>query len=343
MQPEKKELIVFKLPWFITILVWVLLAACGEQPGSRRGPLEAATPTPLATQAVTMLSPVAVMVITPTATAIPATPTSTAGPRRTSTASPTPSAPAPTGNPSPDPGRLLVPVLLYHHVSDAGKTRYFVPVAQFKAQMKLLADEGYQSISISQLAGALRDGSDLPEKPVVLTFDDGYEDIYENAFPILSQYHFTGVAYIITGTLGTKLSYGYMQAPELKELAAAGWEIGSHSISHTDLKTSKLGMGTELRQSREDLEALLGVPVHSFSYPFGSATAWVQGQVKNYGYNSAVGLGITVTHTRQQLYYLSRREVYHSLTLKDFQDLLTPGKVEQMELALPSATPETAP
>jgi peptidoglycan/xylan/chitin deacetylase (PgdA/CDA1 family) len=174
----------------------------------------------------------------------------------------------------------------------------------------------------------IRQGGNLPLKPVVITFDDGYLDTYQNAFPILKSYGFQGVAYIITSTLGTKLSYGYMQPDELKALIAAGWEIGSHSISHTELRTSKLGIRNEIEQSRKNLEALLGVPIRTFSYPFGLANPWTEEQVAKYGYDSAVGLDILVNQTPKRLYYLSRREVYRDMTISDFQALLVPGKEE---------------
>lgn len=236
-----------------------------------------------------------------------------------------------------------MPILLYHHISDAGRSRYFVSVATFKAQMQYLADQGYQTISVSQVADVIRHGGSLPEKPVVLTFDDGFEDVYDNALPILQVHHFTGVAYIITGTIDSNLSYGYMQADALKALVAAGWEIGSHSITHSDIQSSRLGMGTELQKSRQDLESLLGVTVRSFAYPYGSANPWVQEHVKDYGYENAVGLDIVVTQTTRRLFYLSRREVYHYLDLTAFSALLVPGEVERLALGLPADTPTPQP
>ena len=330
--PSKVLLVLMAAAWF--------LAACTLQPMDRSDQ-HVVTPTVVNT-------PVVVATVEPSTTVSPSeTATATATTLATETLSPT-ITPSASFTPPPEtttlsPGRVTVPILLYHHVSDAGKSRYFVSIAKFKAQMQLLADAGYQTVSISQVAKVIREGGRLPEKPVVLTFDDGFEDVYQNALPMLKQHHFTGVAYIITGTLGTNLSYGYMQSEELKGLVAAGWEIGSHSISHTDLQTSRLGMGTELQKSRQDLEAMLGVPVRSFSYPYGSANAWTRDQVKNYGYDNAVGLGIEVTQTAKRLFYLSRREVYQSYDLKDFRDLLSPGKVELLELGSPTGTLSATP
>lgn len=101
--------------------------------------------------------------------------------------------------------------LMYHNVSDRGSSRYTLTVKEFRSQMEALRQGGYHSITISQLADLIRRGGGLPERPVVLTYDDGYLGVYENAFPILQETGFTGVIYVITGTLGTDKSYGYVQ------------------------------------------------------------------------------------------------------------------------------------
>ncbi len=288
------------------------------------------------------------MPVVPTVTITAPTLIATALPRLpTATLPPTPSLSSPSLTPTPGPdqvfvpaGRVTVPILLYHHVSNLGDGRYVVRSADFRAQMAYLAQAGYQTISISQLAQTIRTGAYLPRKPIVLTFDDGYADTYQNAFPILEEFGFKGVAYIITRTLEPDQSYGYMQEDELKVLVKAGWEIGSHSISHSDLrKNPKLGLGTEIEQSRKDLESRLGVPVRSFSYPFGSANAWIEDRMADYGYDSAVGLDILVSHTPKRLYYLSRREVSRDLKLKEFRALLTPGSVEAAMLAAETPAP----
>lgn len=206
--------------------------------------------------------------------------------------------------------------------------------------MEYLYENGYETVSISTLANVLRGGGSLPEKAVVLTFDDGYLDTFENAYPILKEFGFTGVVYIITQTLEKEKSYGYMQAPALKELSAAGWEIGSHSVTHSDLKKTSFGIGNEMKQSKQTLEKLLGVPVRSFSYPYGIANDWIKDQARENGYESAVGVDILVTNTPRRLYYLSRREVPRSSTMREFQNLLVPGDLERA--AVPSPDPTQA-
>jgi peptidoglycan/xylan/chitin deacetylase (PgdA/CDA1 family) len=227
-------------------------------------------------------------------------------------------------------GKMIMPILLYHHVSDKIGGRYSIPVQTFREQMETLKKAGYTTISISQAAEAIRSGGTLPAQPIAITFDDGYVDTYENAFPILREQGYTATVYIITGTIGTKLSYGYMQAEALKALAAAGWEIGSHSVSHNDLMKTKLGAGNEMKQSKKTLEELLGTKVRSFSYPFGLANPSLKELAAQSGYDSAVGIDVLNTHTARQLYFLSRREVYRSLPLWGFEKLLEPSEADQI-------------
>jgi peptidoglycan/xylan/chitin deacetylase (PgdA/CDA1 family) len=242
-------------------------------------------------------------------------------------------------------GRVSVPILLYHNISDRGSNSYITPVKKFRAEMEMLHQNGYHTITISQLADTIRGGGYLPENPVVLTFDDGYLGVYENALPVLDEYGYIGVIYVITSTIASNISYGYVQPKELADLVNAGWEIGSHSVTHTDLKTSPLGMQNELVKSREALETLLGVKIRTFAYPYAIANAWTRERAAEYGYDSAVGIDISMTHSPKSLYYLSRREVSSATTLEEFAALLRPGPYELagFPLTTETAAPESTP
>ena len=263
---------------------------------------------------------------------VPATDTLTPSPTVTNTAttmptrtpSPTPSLPPTPTRVIHPPGEVAVPILLYHHVTDrVGYKRYAVTIVNFKEQMQYLADQGYQTITLSELADVIQNGGYLPDKPVVITFDDGCLDVYVNAFPILQQLNYRATMYIITGTLGTDKSYGYVQTDQINELIQAGWEIGSHSISHTNLNTSIYGIGNELEQSKQTLEDQFHITVQSFSYPFASANNGIVQLVKDKGYTNAVGVGILNLHSEKTLFFLSRREIYDTYRMADFKDLLT--------------------
>lgn len=210
------------------------------------------------------------------------------------------------------PGQIDCPILLYHHVASAPPgdsvqaSIYYVQPADFELQMQALQAWGYHTISISLLAEAIMYSAALPAHPIVITFDDDNLDVYTNAFPIMQIYGFTGVMYVIVGRLQTA---GSIDADQLKELAAAGWELGDHSQSHVDLRQEHDRLEIEISQSRLMLEQAVGVPINTFSYPFGAQDSIVISHVRADGYLAAVGLGGGWQQGEGNLYYLSRRPV----------------------------------
>jgi len=183
---------------------------------------------------------------------------------------------------------------------------YYVPPADFELQMQALQAWGYHTISVSLLAEAILHSAALPPHPVVITFDDDNLDVYTNGFPIMQKYGFTGVMYVIVGSMQTA---DHINPDQLKALVAAGWEVGDHSLSHLDLRQEHDRLEIELGQSRQTLQKAIGAPVDSFSYPFGAQDSIVIAHVRADGYTSAVGLGGSWQQGKGSLYYLSRRPV----------------------------------
>lgn len=219
------------------------------------------------------------------------------------------------------PGRVKAPILLYHHVSNQREdSRYFVSPVEFKRQMESLKLWGYTPIPLSLMVTALAEGALLPERPVVITFDDGYRDVYQHAFPILQEYGFVAAVYVISEQIGVR---GYLTFDQLAELVRAGWELGSHTKTHANLRLAGVRLSEEILGSRGDLETLFGVPVMSFSYPYGSTTAAIRKLVEESGYAAAVGLGGLVEHTERTRFYLSRIEVQNGHDLNKFGELLS--------------------
>jgi peptidoglycan/xylan/chitin deacetylase (PgdA/CDA1 family) len=195
--------------------------------------------------------------------------------------------------------------LLYHRIARSQTSDpYYVPPEEFQAQMQALKNWGYTSIPISLLVDAINYGVKMPPRPIVITFDDGDVTVYSQAFPIMREYGFIGVNYLVTNYVGTD---GYMGVEQLKELAAAGWQTGSHSISHVDLTSIKI-LAWEVVESHHKLEKLLGVPVKTFAYPFGKMNEDARILVQQ-KYSAGVGLGVYVTQRRANLDYLWRRPV----------------------------------
>ncbi|NOY99972.1 MAG: polysaccharide deacetylase family protein [Chloroflexi bacterium] len=273
--------------------------------------------------AALLLTGCAAPVPTATPTVTPFPPTSTATP--TQTAAPT-LTPAPSFTPTPSwvaqgPGIVECPILLYHHIAESETgSRYYVSPENFEAQMRALRDWGYTSIPLSLLVAAITEGADLPPRPVIITFDDGDVSVYDNAFPIMQRYGFTGVLYIVSNRLEAD---GFMNVEQIKEMTAAGWEVGSHSMSHADLtKRDNDGLYAEVVQSRKDLEAALGVPVASFAYPFGKLSDAAVDYVHFIKYEAAVGLGYTAEQGKGNLFYLQRRPVGWEYDLTRFAAVL---------------------
>jgi peptidoglycan/xylan/chitin deacetylase (PgdA/CDA1 family) len=214
-----------------------------------------------------------------------------------------------------------VPILLYHSISDTNTdgSRYTVAVENFAEQMKQLRYWGYSTISIKQLVDHINKGSSLPLRPVVISFDDGYLDVYSNAFPIMEKYGYTGTIYLVANRLN---SDGFLQEEELKILLDHGWEVGSHGMTHSELTQNHALVRQEILQSRLDLEHALEIKIFSFAYPFGSLDWYISNKVYDYGYRAAVGVGNLMVHSFGTLYNLSRREVQGDADLEAFADLL---------------------
>jgi len=220
------------------------------------------------------------------------------------------------------PGKIVCPILLYHHIGPSSSqvaSTYYVAPEDFESQMKALHDWGYTSISISQLVEAITHGARLPNRPVVITFDDGDLDVFINAYPVMQKYGFSGVVYIVVNFL---YADGYMGIDQIKEMAIAGWEVGSHSMTHAHLTYDHSRLNSEIAQSRLELQEILGVPVMSFAYPFGETDEAVSQQVQSDGYTSAVGLGLPWNQGLYNLYYLNRRPVPAGVDLGTFASYL---------------------
>jgi len=170
---------------------------------------------------------------------------------------------------------IQVPILMYHHVSvpvtqSALDVSLAVEPALFKQQLAYLKKQGYHSITFNQLFSALYYDGPLPTKPIILSFDDGYDDAYKNVYPMLKEQGFSGMFYIITGKVGWK---GQATWPQLREMLHNGMQMGSHTINHGDLgqilQASQAQAQQELHVSQTTLQDHLGVPIQQFCYPAG--------------------------------------------------------------------------
>ncbi len=198
-----------------------------------------------------------------------------------------------------------VQILTFHKISDDfdwGITRQ--KVRQFEKGIRFLRDQGYQPVSLEEASKPPpADGGETgqtADPKVAITFDDGYEDVYLNAFPILQKYGFTAHIFVITGYVGRYNSWDYnggrgrkrhLSWKQIKEMSELGIGIGSHTVNHPDLtRIDQRFVGYELKGSKEVLEEKLGKEVKFLSYPFGRYNRFVQEEAKRIGYQRAYTL-----------------------------------------------------
>jgi peptidoglycan/xylan/chitin deacetylase (PgdA/CDA1 family) len=165
--------------------------------------------------------------------------------------------------------------------------------------MAILAGEGCRGLTMGQVAAHLSQGKPFPPKAVAITFDDGFAGVAELAAPIMTRYGFPGTVYVITGMVGRVThwhAFGHELPPlrvmtwqQIGDLAAAGWEIGAHTVHHGFLtRCSPEELRHELGGSRAELEAKLGSEVRQFAYPQGDYNPSVVAAAREAGYSTAV-------------------------------------------------------
>jgi peptidoglycan/xylan/chitin deacetylase (PgdA/CDA1 family) len=229
---------------------------------------------------------------------------------------------------SPPPRALRVPILTYHRVdllrsSLAPITRRLtVDPNEFASQMTWLHAHRWHALSQRQLFAALEEGKQLPPRPVVITFDDGYRDVLGKAAPVLVRLHLRATAYVITARISgpdrSFLTWGMLRALERR-----GVEIGSHTVHHAALPSLPQGEALrELRDSRAVLERHLGHPVQWFSYPFGAYDSRTVPLVRRAGYVLAVTTRPGALQYPRQPLTLRRYEVLDTTTTEGFAAML---------------------
>lgn len=192
---------------------------------------------------------------------------------------------------------------MYHDVSDvplanAYRARLNVPLAEFSAQLDYLKCAGYTTVTPSRMLEAIAGRGALPQRPVMLTFDDGYASQYAAAFPLLMQREMTGAFAVITGHVGTGVDY--MNWAQIREMSGAGMEIMSHTVTHIDLgKASDDVALSQLRDSRAAIEERTARAPGFLAYPAGEPfrsgsherQAEVMSLVEEAGYRGALLAG----------------------------------------------------
>lgn len=161
-----------------------------------------------------------------------------------------------------------VPVLYYHSVLESADNEVIITPENLKKQLQYIKDQGYTTLTIAQLKNYLLNNSSIPEKSIVITFDDGYMDNYYNAFPILKDLDMKATIFCITSNLDG--SY-YLSKDAIREMSNYGIDIESHTVNHAKLDSLTYDEQLkELQESKKNLEEITGKEVDSIAYPFGN-------------------------------------------------------------------------
>lgn len=216
------------------------------------------------------------------------------------------------------PGRPI-PILLYHSVADHPSdfiAPYTVSPATFHRHLDAIAAMGASTLTVSEMLAALAGGT-LPERPVLITFDDGYRDTLTAAVPVMADRGMTSTVYVTTGVVGGNSPGGdpMLTWSQVGEVAGLGHEIGAHSHTHPQLDTlSRTAMRREISGSRGTLQAATGLPVESFAYPHGYSDERVRRAVRAAGFSSACSVKNALSSPSDPPFTLSRLMVMATTT-----------------------------
>lgn len=204
---------------------------------------------------------------------------------------------------------VMIPILMYHYIraysrpSDPIGENLSVAPEKFEEQIAWLKENGYRSVSL--------DLFEIPEpvsfKPLVLTFDDGYQDAFDMVFPILRKYEMPGIFYLIVNKIGTP---GYLTWDEIVQMQESGMRFGSHTLTHPDLRNlSVINLEKELKESKKILEQKLGKEITDFCYPSGKYDSAVLREVRVAGYQTAVTTVPGIATVKSNPYLLERLRI----------------------------------
>lgn len=228
------------------------------------------------------------------------------------------------------PQKVRLPILMYHHVgiapagSDQLRRDLTVSPDDFELQVSWLKGQGFNSVSLAQVLAYFERGTPLPENPVVLTFDDGYEDAFSNAVPILKRHGFSGSFAVITQFAGLESGTNrYASWDQIRSARRAGMEIISHTQDHfdgTDPKYTDRFIKTNLAESQNDIRANLKAdPLPIIVYPYGHFDGRYIKLAKEAGFQFALTTEAGASVRSDELMEVPRIRVHGRQSLETFK------------------------
>jgi peptidoglycan/xylan/chitin deacetylase (PgdA/CDA1 family) len=225
---------------------------------------------------------------------------------------------------APRPHSEPVPVLIYHVIGTPtgapGLEGLYVTPAELRAQVDWLARDGWHAVTLDRVLAHWRDGTPLPPKPIVLSFDDGYPGDWRYALPILRAHGYPGVL---------NLQVGNLTPTRVRTFLRAGWQLASHTFTHPDLTTvDDATLQHEVLHSRLWLQNVFHVRVDVFCYPFGRYDARVVDAVRASGYVAAETENVGWSSPTDDLYTLDRVRVLPSMDVSELASSLADSRAE---------------
>ena len=224
-----------------------------------------------------------------------------------------------------------VPILTYHSIDSSGSV-VSTDREAFRRQMQTLSAAGYRTVSLSELSECIHQQHSLPVNAVVVAFDDGYRNVYREAFPILAEFGFQATVFLITGYGGKTNDWpGDWASPkgetllswsEVKELHKHGFEFGSHTSTHPDLTKLPLAQAEiEIKQSQAAIQDRLGSRVTLFAYPYGSYNPEIKNLVQEH-FRAACTTRLGKVDLTSDPFSLKRVDAYYLSSQRVFDRLL---------------------
>ena len=246
--------------------------------------------------------------------------------------------------PQPLPARDI-PILCLHDVGATAKNPYSTKTADLEKYLQWLSQEGYKTVTVRDVAAFLGRQGQLPEKPIVVSFDDNWKSAIKVVKPLFDKYSFVGVAFVMTDNVGTgerKLSWD-----DCKALAQAGWEIGSHTTTHENLTKVAAGKKPEsirkmvedqIRGSKQAMDAKVGVPATTLALPFGNYDTFVLETARDAGYTAVVSIDRGLADEQSDPLLLPRRMIVKGTSFATFKRLCTTKTLHVAHLSPPAGT-----
>ncbi|MFA6939538.1 MAG: polysaccharide deacetylase family protein [Clostridiaceae bacterium] len=212
---------------------------------------------------------------------------------------------------------IKIPILMYHSIDYEKGNSLRVPKEDFYLQMKYIKKNGYTPISLDDLYDFLSGKRKAPQKPIAITFDDGYEDNYVNAYPILKEFGFKATIFDITNTIDTNSAY--INSKQIKEMINNGISVESHTTNHNNLASLSYKAQYEiLKKAREDLEAMEGKKIKYLAYPSGRYNNFTERAARDAGYVMAVTTKPGFASESNGYLFLHRVRISSGRSFEDF-------------------------